>query len=618
VDAGTSAQALQFLQSRFEMQAARAAELDVRLMDAARLCPGGTLAIAACADAEASAHWQDVVMKAWALASVNKQSSSLPAELANGEVDDMASQQLGDGLEALALATRQAVRARVDGFPLLRVPSPEKHARRTPEQAAREKLQREVTRQRKLLPLRSFVREYATQGLFDVLPVWLMSPETMAVLFPRAPVFDLAVFDEASQCTVANGFPALLRARRAVIAGDDRQMPPTSFFRVARDDNGIDEDEESRSADFLDSESLLTLARQRMPARRLTWHYRCREEELIAFSNHAMYAGSLLTCPSSARPPVPPALRWVAVDGARYEDGRNDIEAERVVDLLHELLGRAPAPTVGIVTFNLTQRRAVLDAIDKRRASDPQFAERMGKAETQELLDDRPFVKNIESVQGDERDVIVFSLGHAPVERIHKTRGVQRYVPARFGPVGQRGGERRLNVAVSRARQESIVVASFNPDQLSVARAKNDGPRLFKAFLEYVHHLSAGARNQAASVLDQVRSEGDIATTRGHKDPLPGYVPLAGQLAEALIARGHAVAVGVGASRFKVDIALEGRRDGIPYRVAVLCDDGASDDGAFRRTQRAALLRRRGWRVVHVDSLQWLREPESVLARIIR
>lgn len=618
VDADTSAQVLQFLQSRFETQAARAAELDARLVDAEKLCSGGALAIAACADADASTRWQDVVMKAWALASVNRQSSSLPAELANGEVDDIASQQLGEGLEAVALATRQTVRERVDGFPLLRVPSPDKHARRTPEQAAREKLQREVARQRKLLPLRSFVREYATQGLFDVLPVWLMSPETMAVLFPRAPVFDLAVFDEASQCTVANGFPALLRARRAVIAGDDRQMPPTSFFRAARDDGDMDEDDSSRPTDFLDSESLLTLARQRMPARRLSWHYRCREEELIAFSNHAMYAGSLLTCPSSAQPPIPPALRWVAVEGARYEDGRNDVEAERVVDLLHELLGRAPAPTVGIVTLNLTQRRAVLDAIDKRRVSDPQFAERIGKAETRELLDDRPFVKNIESVQGDERDVIVFSLGHAPVERVHKTRGVQRYVPARFGPVGQRGGERRLNVAVSRARQESIVVASFTPDQLSVARAKNDGPRLFKAFLEYVHHLSAGARSQAASVLDRVRSEGDIVMTRGHKEPLPGCVPLAGQLADALIARGHAVAVGVGASLFKVDVALEGERNGTPYRVAVLCDDGASDDGAFRRAQRAALLRRRGWRVVHVDSLQWLREPESVLARVVR
>lgn len=618
VDMGTPAQTLQFLESRFESQSARAAELDVRLSEAARLLSDGPIAIAACADAEKPVHWQDVILKAWALASVNRQASAVPAELVNGEVDDLASQRLSEGLEAQAGATRQMVRQRVDGLPLLRVPPPEKHARRTPEQATREKLLREVSRQRKLMPLRSFVRQYATQGLFDILPVWLMSPETVAVLFPRSPVFDLAVFDEASQCTVADGFPALLRARRAVIAGDDRQMPPTSFFKAARNEEDEGESEESRSTDFLDSESLLTLARQRMTARRLSWHYRCREEELIAFSNHAMYAGTLLTCPSSAHPPIPPALRWMAVEGARYEDGRNDAEAERVVDLLNELLARPSNPTVGIVTFNLTQRRAVLDAIDRRRASDRQFALLMAKAETQELLDDRPFVKNIESVQGDERDVIVFSLGHAPVERIHKTRGVQRYVPARFGPLGQRGGERRLNVAVSRAREESIVVSSFHPDQLSVARAKNDGPRLFKAFLEYVHCLSSGARSQAASVLDRVRSEGDAAAIHPQKEPLPGYVPLAGQLADALIARGHAIAIGVGASPFKVDVALEEERNGVSYRTAVMCDDGSTDDGAFRRAQRAALLRWRGWRVVHVDSLQWLREPESVLARIAR
>lgn len=618
LDTRTSATELAQLHARFVTDATRVAELDARLADAATKEPRALRVVAACASDNRTS-WHDTVLKAWALTRVERHANALPAPLRSAAVDDDASARLAAALDAQANAAKHHVRLRVDASPLLRAPVPDKGARRTPQQTAREKLQKEAAKQRNLMPLRSFVREFATQGLFDALPVWLLSPETLAVLFPRAPVFDLVVFDEASQCTVANGFPALLRAKRATIAGDDKQMPPSSFFKIARDDTDSGDEESAESIDFLDAESLLTLARQRVPARRLTWHYRCREEELIAFSNHAMYGGSLLTCPSSATPPTPPALRWVAVQDARYEEGRNETEAEKVVDLLHELLGRASPPTVGVVTFNLSQRRAVLDAIDLRRSTDAAFAQRIDAAQTREMLDDRPFVKNIESVQGDERDVIVFSLGHAPVERIHKTRGVQRYVPARFGPVGQRGGERRLNVAVSRARNEAIVVASFHPDQLSVARARNDGPRLFKAYLEFAHHWSMGARNQATGVLDRIRLEGEnAASPQASRAALPGHVPLAGQVAEALISHGLPVHMQVGASGFKVDVALEGERNGSTYRIAILCDEGAHEDGAFRRAQRAALLRRRGWRVTHVDSLEWLRDRATVLTRILR
>jgi RecA/RadA recombinase len=612
----TSAAELAARHRLFAQHADRAAELDRYLVEAATVDGCGALAVAACADVS-SAAWTDVLLKAWALGRVHAARDALPAALRSGEVDDNATRQLDEALGVQALASRYRVLDGADAVPLLTIPAAEKHARRTPAQAARDKLQHEVAKQRGLMPLRSFVHSYAGQGLFDALPVWLLSPETLVVLFPRQPVFDVVIFDEASQCTVANGFPALLRARRVVIAGDDRQMPPTAFFKAARGESEVDTDEKEEPADFLTSESLLTLARLRVPARRLDWHYRCQDEDLIAFSNHAMYEGTLLTCPASSRPPVPASLRWIAVADAKYESGRNEVEAERVVDLVEKLLARPQPPTIGIVTFNLSQRLAVLDAIDRRRSAQEDFARLYGAAEALERLDDRPFVKNIESVQGDERDVIVFSLGHAPVERVHKTRGVQRYVPARFGPLGQRGGERRLNVAVSRARQEAIVVASFDPGQLSVARAKNDGPRLFKAYLEYVHHMSDGDRSLAARVLDVVRAATHLPTA-SEQVALPGFVPLAGQIIEALLAKGVEATVHVGASRFKVDVAVEGEVAGRAYRVAILCDEGDTDDGAYRRTQRASLLRRRGWCIVHVDGIEWLADRDAVLARIGR
>lgn len=616
IGAATPASELRHFAARFTQDADRAAELDRLLHQAAQVEGAGMMAVAAATDVAEAKRPGDAILKGWALARLAPIRDRLPPHLRSAATDDHATTRLSEALEADAALRRHEVIRKADDTPLLRLPPPEKYTRRTPEQAAREKLHRESAKQRGLMPLRTFVRTFVDAGLFEALPVWLLSPETLAVLFPRLPVFDVVIFDEASQCTVANGFPALLRTRRVVIAGDDRQMPPTSFFKAARDEDEAAGAEQSAKIDFLDAESLLTLARQRVPSRSLIWHYRCREEELIAFSNHSMYGGSLLTCPSLATPNVPPALRWISVPDAVYNEGRNEQEAEKVVDILQRQLARTPPPSVGIVTFNLSQRRAVLDAIDSRREKDPEFARVFGAAESRELLDDRPFVKNIENVQGDERDIIVFSLGHAPVERKHRTRGVERYVPARFGPIGQRGGERRLNVAISRARAEAFLVASFDPGMLRVARAKNDGPRLFKAYLEYGHHLSGGARTLAGRVLDVVRSASHASARHELADPLPGYVPLAGQIAEALQTRGHKPTVSVGSSAFRVDIALEGGVDGKQYRVAILCDEGGGADGAYRRAQRAALLRRRGWQVRHVDSLDWLDNRDAVIARI--
>jgi hypothetical protein len=194
------------------------AELDGCLAEACAIDGRGGLIAAACADAD-TPQWSDLVLKAWASDRVKAARDDLPAHLHGGHVDDNATERLNEALEAQALAARHRVLERADSAPLLKVAAAGKYARRTPEQAVREKLQHETSRQRSLPPLRTFVRNYAEHGLFDAIPVWLLSPETLAVLFPRKPVFDVVIFDEASQCTVANGFPALLRARRVAIAG---------------------------------------------------------------------------------------------------------------------------------------------------------------------------------------------------------------------------------------------------------------------------------------------------------------------------------------------------------------------------------------------------------------
>lgn len=565
--------------------------------------------------------WADGVRKSWTRASIasveNHHSGLSILDQVTGArlyADEAKLAALQDEERRLAV---EHILARQDDSPLLRAAPAEKGARRTPEQATREAVLREAKKQRNILPLRGFVRRFWDKGLLDVLPVWLLSPETATLLFPRAPVFDLVIFDEASQCTVENGLPVLMRARRAVIAGDERQMPPSNFFKA-----GDDGDEELSEAgiearEMFDAESLLVLARHRAQRMGLAWHYRCQHEELIAFSNHAIYGGDLNTIPSTVSRLAPAAVRWLDVPNGSYENGANVPEAQAVIDLVERLLQRPDKSSLGIVTFNLTQRRAILDEIDRRVGADASFAELWLRANAVPRIDDRPFVKNLESVQGDERDIIIFSLGHAPVERVRRNGQTERYVPARFGPLGQRGGERRLNVAVSRAKQEIFVVASFEPHMLSVARSKHDGPRLFKGFLQFAHQLAAGQRNQAEQTLKVIGGTGGRSR---HADAgrLPAsWVPLNAQVALALEKLGIKCEVDVGTSDFRVPLAVVDAADPRRYQLGILFDEAVPAEAVFERHVHIPnVLASRGWKLMRISSREWDLNRAQVLEEI--
>lgn len=566
--------------------------------------------------------WADSVRKTWsraAITSIEKEGRDF-APLDHGigatlRADETRLASLHE--DARRLAVRHIL-ARQDDTPLLRAVPAEKGARRTPEQAIREAMLKEAKKQRSILPLRGFVRRFWDKGLLDALPVWLLSPETATLLFPRTPVFDLVIFDEASQCTVENGLPVLMRARRGVIAGDERQMPPSNFFKTGDDAEDAASEAGNEAREMFDAESLLVLARYRTRRMGLAWHYRCQHEELIAFSNHAIYGGELNTIPSTLSRLAPAAVHWHEVTDGQYDNGANAPEARAVADLMDRLLRRTDAPSLGIVTFNLSQRRAILDEIDRRLGEDPGFAERWGRANAAPRIDDRPFVKNLESVQGDERDIILFSLGHAPVERARRNGGTERYVPARFGPLGQRGGERRLNVAVSRAKKEIHIVSSFDPHMLSVARSKHDGPRLFKGFLLFARQLAAGQRNQAEQTL---RSLGGAMQTMGDSERgrLPeSWLPLNAQAALALEAHGVKCELDVGASEFRVPLAIVDPNDPRQYRLGVLFDEVVPDESVYERHVHIPnVLAQRGWKLLRISSREWDKNREEVLRTMV-
>ena len=297
--------------------------------------------------------------------------------------------------------------------------------------------------------------------LFDLCPVWMVSPETAAQIFPREPTFDVVIFDEASQCRLEEALPVLTRGRRVVVAGDPKQLPPTRFFESAATGAEIDEDEpvdeqawfEQQQAEV---EDLLTAALS-LDAEQsyLDVHYRSRDAALIAFSNTHFYGSRLQPIPGHpARQANAPPIRVLRADGV-YEKRRNAIEADAVVALVAELLGRRKPPSIGTACFNVVQRELILEKLDALAETDSKFAKRLEESRQRvgQGAFEGLFVKNLENVQGDERDHMIVSTtyGPDPAGRFYR----------RFGPLAMPGGGRRLNVLITRAREQVHLVTSI-------------------------------------------------------------------------------------------------------------------------------------------------------------
>ncbi|MDR2624812.1 MAG: DUF4011 domain-containing protein, partial [Zoogloeaceae bacterium] len=616
-------QLLNTLIAAWRRDAAQLIGTDRRLAKAQAIAPQAQMFLAPLSDGAAfdtPEAWADGVRKTWAksaLTALEKFSNDL---FALDEESRAAESQLAALYEEERRFALARILARQDQAPILRAPPAEKGARRSTEQITRTVMLKEAQKQRHPLSLREFAHRFWDKGLTDVLPIWLLSPETASQIFPRVPLFDLLIVDEASQCAIENSLPALMRARRVVIAGDERQMPPDDAFKAtAKSEDaakGTGEDDLFAAREIFDAESLLTLALHRVPRVALSWQYRCQREELFAFSNCALYAGNLKTIPAPENRQA--ALRWIEVPNGRHEAGANLPETYVVVNLLAQLLQRPDKPSLGVITFNPVQRRAILDEIDRRQEADAQFAESWQQAMSRARPEERPFIRNLENVQGDERDLIIFSLGHAPVERIGRNGEKKIHVPAYFGSLGQPGGERRLNVAITRARKETFIVASFDPRLLSVARSKYDGPRLFKDFLLYARQVSAGRDDRAAEVLKVAGNAAAGGLLPADVGARPAaWLPLPVQVALALEGLGMECEREVGVSGFRIPLAV--RDAGRPgrYLLGLLFDETLpADDGFERHAHIPHALARQGWKFKRISSREWDRQRTQVLMDI--
>lgn len=326
-------------------------------------------------------------------------------------------------------------------------------------------LKHQVAKKRKLWSVRKLIAEHSEE-VFKLVPCWLASPETVSAIFPlqtnqEDAFFDLIIFDEASQCFAEQGIPALFRGKQVVIAGDSKQLQPNDLYRVRFETESDDLPE-------LEIDSLLDLACQYLPQTQLKGHYRSNSLDLIDFSNRYFYKNTLSLLPDFKELNLQkPAIQYLKVEGI-WENNTNPIEAENVISLVEKLVTEFPDKSIGIVTFNAKQQRFIQDLLETKTI---QFTHPI-------------FIKNIENVQGDERDFIIFSVGYAP-----DTKGK---MSMQFGSLNTVGGENRLNVAVTRAREKVFVVSSILPHQLRVEDAQNEGPRLLKSYLEYALMVSEG------------------------------------------------------------------------------------------------------------------------------
>ena len=465
-------------------------------------------------------------------------------------------------------------------------------------------LRAEGARARRLAPLRDLVPR-CPDLLMAVRPCWVMSPLVVASVLPPGQWFDVVVFDEASQIPPAEAVSAISRARQVVVAGDSRQLPPTSFFTtVSESDAGAVGADEAITEG---AESILDVLAAALPSRRLTWHYRSLDERLIAFANAEVYEGSLVTFPGTG---VDPVVHHELVDGVgMVAEGEGAVETtttevDRVVELVLEHARTRPDRSLGVIALGITHATRVEDAL--RRA--------LGGLDEDVLAffdEDRPeafFVKNLERVQGDERDDVILTVGYGKTPHGR--------VLHRFGPLNTEGGERRLNVAITRARRSMTVVSSIAAGDLDPTRLKARGAVMLRDFLSYA---ADGVLPGAASRSSDAASPGPDAVP-----PLAEVGSRSVVLADlARQLRGHGLVVheGVGSSADPVDLAVEDPRR--PGRLVLAVESDGPQYASMRTTRdrdrlRAEQLERLGWRHVRVWSTDVFRDPARDVARILK
>jgi very-short-patch-repair endonuclease len=445
-------------------------------------------------------------------------------------------------------------------------------------------VRKQAALRRRHMPLRRLL-DQAGDVLFAIKPCWAMSPLVVSQVLPASRLFDVVIFDEASQVTPADAIPSLMRAHQVIVAGDDRQLPPTNFFRQVSDgegDDAADEDDSLVSFGY-GFESILDTLRPLLPTAPLNWHYRSRDERLVAFSNARIYGGALTTFPGVIRDDC---LRHVVVPPGSDTGDPVDGEVRAVVDLVLEHARSRPGESLGVIALGIRHAERIDEMLRGVLAANPGLEGFFAEDQPEPF-----FVKNLERVQGDERDAIILSIGYGK-----HADGRMRY---QWGPLLRQGGERRLNVATTRARNRLTLVSSFSSHDVDPERVTSAGARLLCEFLAYA---DAGGTATGGPAADGT-----------------GLDPFDADIQRRLRESGITVVPRYGVGGYRVDFAAV--HPGEPGRMVLAIEaDGASyrDSRSARDRDRLRKehLERLGWSFHRIWSTNWFRDPDAEVEKV--
>jgi len=420
-----------------------------------------------------------------------------------------------------------------------------------------------------------------------------MSPLSVSqFLDPEHMRFDLVIFDEASQIRPHDAVGAIFRGDQVVVVGDEKQLPPTPFFMVQGEMEEIEDEAWERETVVEEMESILGECIAKLSKEYwLRWHYRSRHESLIAFSNERFYNNNLITFPSPHNGTPGFGVEFVHVPDGVYDRGgtrKNVREAQKVVELVIEHVQRWPTRSIGVVAFSEAQAEAILDDLDFQLRRHPELEPLF-----EESREEPFFVKSLENVQGDERDTIIISIGYG--------RDASGRMTLNFGPLNPAGGERRLNVLVTRARFHVIVVSSILPTDIDLSRTNSDGVRLLRDYLLY--------------------AQGELSPDTGPPGPPRFDSPFEEQVYEALRRCGLTLHSQVGVGPYRIDLAVVHPTNPTRYCLGIECDGATYHRLRMARERdrlREQVLREMGWIIHRVWSQDWVRNRTREIEKILR
>lgn len=455
-------------------------------------------------------------------------------------------------------------------------------------------LKREVNKKRKIMPLRKLFKEIPNL-ITSLRPCFMMSPLSVSVFLEAGNYkFDMVIFDEASQVHTEDAIGAIMRGKQIIIVGDTKQLPPTNFFTTTLNDDDYDVDSEDEVDDDAGTyESILDESVTIMPERSLRWHYRSRHEHLIAFSNVKIYNNQLITFPSSIEKAADIGVEYVYVKNGIYErKGKkiNKAEAEKVAELVFEHFKKHPERSLGVVTFSEAQQNAVDAAIRNKRLQNPGFDHYFNEEKEEPF-----FVKNLENVQGDERDAIIFSIGYA--------KDANGVMYMNFGPLNREGGYRRLNVAITRAKFNVKLVGSIVPTDIDLYRTSSEGVKLLRSYIEF-------AQQGVVALENEIKLPSSIEFDSPFEESVYDF----------LQSKGYNVVTQVGCSGYRIDLAIKHPTQSGKFVIGIECDGATYHSSRTARERdrlRQSVLEDMGWTIYRIWSTDWIKDQKNEEEKLV-